>query len=262
MKQMLAATFVLLCASGSVWAQPLPSQAELQREIHKYEQLTSHDPRDVESWHILGGLYREAEQWDKAIAAETRAIQGHPKYAVAYYGRGKARVARAGTLSDDRAAEDYGKAVEDFTSSVRLFEGGRGPGSFLQASQPNLEYVDSYRTRGVALAHLNKYPEGIGDLSTAIQVLQHAQHEAWDDAKLLYERGYLEEKAGRKKEAVVDYHRAGMLYADAFNAYGYRAAYSPAQECVARLDTLGATAEGNEVRLKLIPKTPKTDLPK
>ena len=101
MKPMFAAIFVVLYASGTVWAQRLlPSEAKLQDEIKKYEQLTRDNPRDVEFWHILGGLYREAERWDKAIAAETQAIQGHPKYAVAYYGRGKAR-----KVSDPGAAQ-------------------------------------------------------------------------------------------------------------------------------------------------------------
>ena len=241
---------VVLFAGGTLWAQALPSEARLQNEIHKYEQLTRDNPRDVELWHILGALYREAEQWDKAIAAETQAIQGHPKYAVAFYGRGKAKMGKAGTPSNPRPAEDYSSAVEDFTSSIRLFEVRYGPiGN--QVGLPNdKDYIDCYRTRGVAQAHLNKYPEAIADISIAIKLRK-------DDPKLLYERGYLEEKAGMKKDAIPDYHRAGMLYADLFPP-----ARESAEECIARLDNLGATAEANAVRLKLIPKTPKSDLPR
>jgi hypothetical protein len=76
-----------------------------------------------------------------------------------------------------------------------------------------------------------------------------------DDPKLLYERGYLEDKAGMKKDAIPDYHRAGMIYADS-------SAGPAAQECITRLDGLGARSEANAVRLKLAPKTPKSDLPK
>src|SRR5215471_3688602 len=107
MRQFSAAILIVLFA-GRAWAQALPSEARLQNEIRKYEQLTSDNPRDVEFWHILGGLYREAEQWDKAVAAETQAIQGHHKYAVAFYGRGKARMGK----------EDYPNAVQDFTSAI------------------------------------------------------------------------------------------------------------------------------------------------
>jgi len=239
MKPMLTAIFVVVCASGTMLAQRLlPSEAKLQNEIQKYEQLTRDNPRDVEYWHILGGLYREAERWDKAIAAETQAIQGHPKYAVAYYGRGKARMGK----------EDYSNAVQDFTSAIQLYEARGGLQIYLTLEQPSDEYIDCYRTRGVALAHLNKYPEGIADVSTAVKLHK-------DDPKLLYDRGYLEEKADKKKDAVRDYYRAGMPYADS-------SARERAQECVARLDALGAKEQADSVRQQLIPKPPKTDLPK
>src|SRR5215471_2613328 len=244
MKPMFAAIFVVVCASGTMWTQRLlPSEAELQHQIQKYEQLTHDNPRDVEFWHILGGLYREAERWDKAIAAETQAIQRHLKYAVAFYGRGKARMGK----------EDYSNAVQDFTSAIKLFEARGGLQLYLTLEQPSDEYVDCYRTRGVALAHLNKYAEGIADVSTAVKLHK-------DDPKLLYDRGYLEEKADRKKDAVRDYYRAGMVYAD--SAVRDSSAREQAQECVARLDGLGAKEQADSVRQQLIPKKPKTDLPK
>jgi tetratricopeptide (TPR) repeat protein len=229
---------IILGLTSAAVAQPLPSEVRVQQRILQYEQITRDNPRDVEMWHILGGLYREAEQWDKAIAAETQAVQRHPKYAVAFYGRGKARVGK----------DDYAGAVEDFTSSIKLYEMRGGLEAYLTVEQPSAEYIDCYRTRGVALSHLNKYKEGIADLSIAIRLRK-------DDPKLLYERGYLEEKAGLKKDAVPDYHRAGMIYADG-------SAREQAQECVARLDGLGAKAEADAVRLKLAPRTRKSDLPK
>lgn len=49
MKPMFAVIFVVVCASGTVWAQRLlPSEAKLQDEIQKYEQLTRENPHDVE----------------------------------------------------------------------------------------------------------------------------------------------------------------------------------------------------------------------
>jgi hypothetical protein len=45
-----------------------------------------------------------------------------------------------------------------------------------------------------------------------------------------------------------------MLYADS-------QAKASAQECVARLDTLGAKTEADAIRLKMAPKTKKSDLP-
>ncbi|HTB12108.1 MAG TPA: tetratricopeptide repeat protein [Bryobacteraceae bacterium] len=234
---MMFRLFAGILGALAVMGQPLPSEARVQERIKKYEELTRDNPRDVEFWHILGGHYRDAELWDKAIGAETQAVQRFPKYAVAYYGRGKARVGK----------EDYAGAVEDFTSSIKLYEARGGLEMYLTVEQPSAEYIDCYRTRGIALSHLNKLKEGIGDVSTAIKLRK-------DDPKLLYERGYLEEKAGLKKEAIPDYHRAGLIYADAF-------AKAAAQECVTRLDGLGAKTEADAVRLKLAPKTKKSDLP-
>ena len=225
-------------AAVALSAQPLPSEARQQEQIEKYEALTRENPRDIEFWHILGGLYRGAEQWDRAIAAESQAVRLHPKYAVAFHGRGKAKVGK----------EDYAGAVEDFTASIVLFEMRGGLEKYLTVEQPSAEYIDCYRTRGVALSHLNKYNEGIADLSIALRLRK-------DDPKLFYERGYLEEKGGRKNEAIADYQRAGLLYADS----GMR---PEGQECVARLDGLGAASEADTVRLKLAPRTRKSDLPR
>ena len=68
---------------------------------------------------------------------------------------------------------------------------------YLTLEQPSDIYIDSYRSRGVALSHLNRFDEGIADLAIALKLRK-------DDPTLLYEKGYLEEKAGRKKDAVAD----------------------------------------------------------
>jgi tetratricopeptide (TPR) repeat protein len=237
MSQIFRAMIGTAFVAGMLGAQPLPSEARLQEQIRKYEGITRDNPRDVEFWHELAGLYRQAEMWDKAIAADTQAVQRFPKYAAAFYGRGKGRMGK----------EDYAGAIEDFSTCIRLAEARGGLNLYLTVEQPTPEYIDSYRSRGVALSHLNKYKEGIADLSIAIKLQK-------DDPKLLYERGYLEEKAGLKKDAIPDYHRAGMLYADG-------SAKAEAQLCVTRLDTLGAKTEADAVRLKMAPKTRKSDLP-
>ena len=253
----IAAVFVLIAARTvrarrlsrlSPQQDQLPSQARLQGEIRKYEELTRTYPRDPEYWHDLGGLYRDAEQWDKAINAEDQAVHIHPKYAVAYWGRGKSKMGRAGTEQGSQASSDYTGAIEDFTSSIKLFELRGGLEVYLTLEQSSDEYTDCYRSRGVALAHLNKYPEGIADLSIALRLRK-------DDPKLIYERGYLEEKAGLKNDAIPDYHRAGMIFADSH-------AKASAQECIARLDGLGAKYQADAIRVLLAPKTPKSDLPK
>jgi tetratricopeptide (TPR) repeat protein len=220
-------------------AQPLPSETERARRIQKYEEITASNPRDVEMWHILAGLYGEAEEWDKAISAESKALAIHPKYAVAYHGRGRARMGK----------QDYSGAIDDFSAAIKLWEMRRGGLQlYLTEEQPKEEYIDCYRSRGVSLAHLNRYNDGIEDVSTALKLRRD------NDARLHFERGHLEEKVGRKTDAIADFQRAGLLYAD-------RGARQPAEECAARLESLGAGPEAASVRRKLTPARPKSDLP-
>jgi tetratricopeptide (TPR) repeat protein len=228
---------VLAAWSAMLYGQPLPSEARQQERIHKYEQLVADNPRDVEFWHELADVYRDAEMWDKAINADSEAVKRHPKYAAAFYGRGKAKVGK----------QDYAGAVADFNESIRLFELRGGLEIYLTLEQPSDIYIDSYRSRGVALSHLNRFDEGVADIAIALKLRK-------DDPRLFFEKGYLEEKAGRKKDAVADYRRAGLIYADGV-------ARKPAQECAARLEGLGAKAEAEEVLRKLEPKKAKSDLP-
>ena len=50
---------------------------------------------------------------------------------------------------------------------------------YLTLEQPSAEYIDCYRTRGVALSHLNKYSDGIGydhgDLWVGLAGVDHKQ---------------------------------------------------------------------------------------
>ena len=228
---------LLFAAAAALQAQPLPSEARVQERIHKYEQIVADNPRDVEYWHELADLYREAEMWDKAINADSEAIKRHPKYAAAFYGRGKARVGK----------QDYAASVADFNESIRLFELRGGLQIYLTEEQPSDIYIDSYRTRGVALSHLNRFDEAIADVGIALKLRK-------DDPRLLYEKGYLEEKAGNRKDAVGDYRRAGLIYADGRDR-------KSAQECAARLEGLSARNEASEVLHRMEPKAIKSDLP-
>jgi tetratricopeptide (TPR) repeat protein len=218
-------------------AQPLPSEARLQERIQKYERIVADNPRDIEFWHELAVLYREGEMWDKAISADSEAIKRHPKYAAAIYSRGKALVGKG----------DYLGSLNDFNEAIRLFELRGGMEIYLTLERPPDSYIDSYRTRGIALSHLGRYDEAIRDVGNAIKLRK-------DDAQLIYERGYLEDKAGRKADAIVDLKRAGLIYADTFGR-------KQAEDCAVRLDALGAHGEAAEVRRKMEPQKAKSDLP-
>jgi tetratricopeptide (TPR) repeat protein len=227
----------LLAIAAALHAQPLPSEARLQERIHKYEQLVADNPRDIEFWQELADVYREAEMWDKAINADSEAIKRHPKYAAAFYGRAKAEVGK----------QDYVAAVADFNETIRLFELRGGLQIYLTEEQPSDIYIDSYRSRGVALSHLNRFDEAVADLAIALKLRK-------DDPRLLYEKGYIEEKAGRRKDAIADYQRAGLIYADGRDR-------KSAQECATHLEALSASNEAAEVLRKLEPRKAKSDLP-
>ena len=218
-------------------SQPLPEEAARQRKIARLVATTEASPKDVGSWHELATLLREAGRWDQAIEAETRALEVHPKYAVALYGRGVARMEKS----------DYPNACQDFTAAIALWEARGGVEWFTTMEQPRPEYIDSYRNRGVAFAHQGKLTAAVVDLGTALKLKP-------DDPRLLYERGHLLEKAGRKAEAVADFRRAGLIHAEARYVAGARA-------CLERLRKLDATEAAAEVEAKLMPAPRGTDLP-
>ena len=228
---------ILVALSGTASGQPLPTEAARNRRIERLQATTAASPKDVGSWHELADALREAERWDEAIDAESRAIAVHPKYAVAYYGRGRAKMEK----------RDYPAARADFTFAVGLWESRGGLERFVTEEIPKAEHVDSYRNRGVAFAHENRFKEAVADLAIAVRLRK-------DDPRLLFERGHLEEKAGLKADAVADFSRAGLIYADGH-------AEKPARDCAERLRKLdaGAAAEAIEKRLK--PKARGNELP-
>lgn len=209
-----------------LFSQMLPSEEALDKRIQRLQETVQHQPKDVGSWHDLAALYREAKRWDEAIEAETKAIEGHPKYAYAYHGRGKAQMGK----------KDFNAARKDFSKAIELWEssGTGGRDRFFTLEQAKAEHVDSYRTRGMTWGHEGKFDQAVDDLSIAMKLRKN-------DPALQYERAYLEEKGGRKKEAVADYKRAGLLYADS----GYR---KKAEECIQKLAELGAQKEAEEVQ--------------
>jgi len=127
----------LLTGVFQAFAQPLPTEAARNRDIERLKEVTAGSPKDVGSWHDLGTLLFEAERWDEAIDAESHAITIHPKYAVAYYGRGRARMEK----------RDYTAARTDFTTAIGLWESRGGLERFVTEEIPKSEHVDSYRNR-------------------------------------------------------------------------------------------------------------------
>jgi tetratricopeptide (TPR) repeat protein len=228
---------VFLTLSGAVSGEPLPTEAARNRQIERLLAQTAASPKDVGSWHYLATLLREAERWDEAIDAESRAIAVHPKYAVAFYGRGRARMEK----------RDYPAARADFTSAIGLWESRGGLERFLTEEIPRDEHVESYRNRGVAFAYESRFKEAVADLGTAVKLRK-------DDPRLLFERGHLEEKAGLKADAVASFGRAGLIYAEAHSE-------KMARDCADRLRKLDAGAAADAIEKKLKPRPRGNELP-
>jgi tetratricopeptide (TPR) repeat protein len=140
----------------------------------------------------------------------------------------------------------WADAVADFSDAIRLWEFPGGLEKFLTLEEPRDEYVESYRTRGVARAHQGDHDAAIGDVSTAIRLRRH-------NARLHYELAYLEEKAGRAQDARVDAYNAGLLYLD-------RGEKEEAAACVALLERLGADDDADKLRIRMAARRP-SDLP-
>ena len=237
---LIAALGLVLALVGTAVAeaQTLPSEARLRERIARFVEITRASPRDVGSWHELATLYRQASEWDLAVAAETKAIDQHPRYAAAFWGRGKAHVGR----------RSFAEARSDFSAAIDLWQTRGGLEKYLTVERPPAELVDSYRTRGVAWAHEGKFDDAVADLSIAISLQK-------DDARLHYERAYLLEKAGKVKDAVADYRWAGLLYVDG-------KAIEQARECGDILRRLGAQDEAAALAKRIEDARPKSDLPR
>ena len=214
----------------------LPGGDALIRRFERLRASGDEKPNDPGAWHEIAGIYREVSAWDKAIIAEDLAIEHHPKSAVAYYGRGKTRM----------EIRQWAEAVDDFTAAIRLWEFPGGLDKFLTLEEPRDEYVDSYRTRGVAHAHQGHHEAAIDDVSTAVRLRRF-------DARLHYELAYLEERAGRIEDARVHAYNAGLLYLD-------RGEKEEAAECVSLLDRLGANEDADNLRIRMAAPKP-SDLP-
>ena len=233
----LALGTACLAPAPSAAAPPLPEEAAREKRIANLKGIVEARPTDVGSWHDLAGLYREAGRFDEAIGAESKAIAGHPKYAYAYWGRGRARMEK----------RDYATARADYTAAIGLWESRHGFEWFVKEERAKDEHVFSYRDRGVCSGHEGKWTEAVADLSRALQMRP-------DDPTFLYERGHLEERGGRKEEAAADFRRAGLIHAEARNG-------TAARECAERLRKLGAGPSADEIEAKLKPAPRGSSLP-
>lgn len=144
-----------------------------------------------EALNARADAYAERADFAKAIADYTQALNLKPKDAVAYYGRGQARL----------SMRDTDGAISDFTQAIRYEDVGPG----------------LYIARGYAYLVKGNPNEAIADFSVAIR-------RDPKNASALNNRGLAFRKKGNLDAAIKDYTNAISLnpvYALAYNNRGY-----------------------------------------
>lgn len=227
----------LLIASLLLAPQDLPNEARLRKQRDTWLEIAQHRPQDVEAWHKVAEAERELKNWDAAIAAEGKAIEGHGKYAVAYAGRARAWFEK----------KDYGACRRDCNTVIELMEKGRGRRYYVDTERPRDFHLEAYRLRGLAFAWERRWSEALADYDALLE-LAPSRTDAHE------ERAHLALKAGRNDLAVQSLFRAGLLRLDAGDRRGAEAA-------VKRLEELGAKREAGELQKRLASAAPKSDLP-
>ncbi|MFN7926120.1 MAG: tetratricopeptide repeat protein [Bryobacteraceae bacterium] len=212
-----------------------PVARQRAHRLRSLRQRLAHHPDDAQAWLDLGELHHETGDLEDAIGAFTELTIRAPLFAVAHYRLGKIRMTQ----------KRYAQARHDFSNAILLFEERGGIERYLELEKPPDTYVDSYRTRGVAWCHEGEYTRGLDDVSTAMRLRR-------DDARLVWERGYLREKAALRDLAVEDYLHAGLLHLDSGDA-------AKAKECADALERLGAREQAAQLRPGR--SAPESDLP-
>ena len=227
----------MLLVPPALHAQDLPNEAYVKKQRDIWLNVAQNSKHDTEAWHKVGEYELQLGNADASIAAESKAIAMHPKYAAAYGGRARAHF-------DKR---DFAACKADATKVIGLLEAKGGMQRFLDFERPPEVYLACYRLRGLANAWESKWEPAFSDLAAAVKLSPV-------DAGLELERAVLFEKAKRPKDAIASRLRAGLLFADG-------GAKAKAVEQAAALKRLGGAKEAAQVEAKLASKKPKSDLP-
>ncbi|MBK8727005.1 MAG: hypothetical protein IPL96_13430 [Holophagaceae bacterium] len=218
-------------------AQDLPNEAYLTKQRDTWLNVAQNSKHDMEAWHKVGEFELQLGHADAAIAAESKAIAMHPKYAAAYAGRARAHFDR----------RDFAATRADATKVIELLEARGGLQKYLEVERPPEHYIASYRLRGLANAWESKWEPAFADLAVAARLALTTRSWRWSAPR-----------SSKKPSAPRTPSRAacglGSLFADG----GVKA---KAEEQAAALKRLGGTREAAQVEAKLASKQPKSDLP-
>ena len=187
-----------LSSEAKAQQSPAPSSAP---EVH---------PKDAEAYYNRGIAKLDKDDFDGAIADNTRAIELDPKLTDAYFNRGNAK----------RAKGDLDGAIADYSRAIQL----------------NPKYAPAYNNRGNA-------KQAKGDLDGAIADCTRAIKLDPKSANAYNSRGSFKGMKGDVAGAIADYNRGIQLNPKDSRAYPARArAHAKKKEYNAAVtDTLKAT---------------------
>ncbi|GCL58160.1 tetratricopeptide repeat protein [Microcystis aeruginosa] len=178
----------------------------------------------AETYFKQGEDYRNNNQYDKAIAAYTKAIEINPQYAEAYKNRG---IVYHNLKEYDKAIKDYNKAIEINPQYADAYNGRgivyynlkdyeKAMADYNKAIEINPQLFQAYNNRGNVYSDLKEYDKAIKDFNKAIEINPQYAY-AYNNRG----NGYLELKEYDK--AMADYNKALEINpqnADAYNNRG------------------------------------------
>ena len=186
--------------------------------------LTSEvEPDDADTYNAHGIAYGEKGDFDKAIAAFTKAIELNPEFALAYNNRGAA-YAEKGEIG--KAINDYNEAIKLNPREARAYHNRgfaytkqgdfeRAINDYNKAIKLNPNYALIYNGRGNAYAEKGEIENAINDYNTAIEINPRF-------ALPYYNRGNAYAEKGEIENAINDYNMAIQLQPDYIDAYNNR----------------------------------------
>ncbi|MBT4482504.1 MAG: tetratricopeptide repeat protein, partial [Candidatus Latescibacteria bacterium] len=136
-----------------------------------------------------GNAYAKLDQYDKAIADYTKALDINPEYAIAFSNRGNA-------YSD---SGNYETAIADFTKAIEI----------------NPRLVEAYYNRGTAYSGSGNYETAIADFTKAIEINPRL-------VKAYYNRGVAYLDLGNYETAIADFSKALDINPQFAEAFGNR----------------------------------------
>jgi tetratricopeptide (TPR) repeat protein len=187
-------------------------------------------------WNNRGYAYWNREQWEKAMADYTKALERNPRYPLALSNRG---VGFSHFKQWDKAVMDYTRALEidsNFTKAYsnrgvafqNLKQWDKALIDYTKAIRVNPNYAKAYSNRGVAYENLKQWELAIADHSKALELDP--------DYKLAYyNRAVAYDNLKQWDQSIADYSRAieynpnhKEAYIRRGNAYGEKGMWDKA----------------------------------